>query len=240
MKHEMDTVLTRREVLVRMASAIVVPGALAGFAAIKQLNTPVLNAVSNFNDEVQGTLFSPDRLAQSYESSEISKPFRYNGILPQAYVPKLDPNTWRLALSGQISHNAPLSLQTLRALPQHAQITRLICIEGWSAIGKWSGPLLQDVLMLIGADINAKYVSFECADGYFTSIDVSSALHSQTILALDFLDRPLTPEFGAPARLRIPTKLGFKNAKNIVALSITNEFPSGYWEKQGYNWFAGL
>jgi DMSO/TMAO reductase YedYZ molybdopterin-dependent catalytic subunit len=82
-------------------------------------------------------------------------------------------------------------------------------------------------------------VSFKCFDGYSTSIDMPSALHPQTILALDFLEKPLAPEWGAPVRLRIPTKLGFKSAKNIQAISVTNTYSGGYWEDQGYNWFSG-
>jgi DMSO/TMAO reductase YedYZ molybdopterin-dependent catalytic subunit len=87
-------------------------------------------------------------------------------------------------------------------------------------------------LQRVGADLRARYVSFKCFDGY-SSIDMPSALHPQTILALDFLDKPLAPEWGAPLRLRIPTKLGFKSAKNIQAISVTNTYPGGYWKDQG-------
>ena len=89
-----------------------------------------------------------------------------------------------------------------------------------------------------GADLRAPFVSFRCFDGYSTSIDMASALHPQTILALDFDGQPLAPEC-APVRLRIPTKLGFKSAKNLQAIEVTHIFPGGYWENQGYNWFGG-
>ena len=98
---------------------------------------------------------------------------------------------------------------------------------------------LGDFLRRVGADTTCKYVSFKCADGYYSSIDMESALHPQTILALSFLNAPLTPPFGAPVRLRIPTKLGFKNPKSLVQLAVTNVYPGGYWEDQGYNWFSG-
>ena len=142
-------------------------------------------------------------------------------------------------MSGLIADKVPWTLEQLRLLPQEAQVTRHVCIEGWSQIGQWSGVPLHVFLQRVGADLKARYVSFKCFDGYSTSIDMPSALHPQTILALDFLDQPLAPEWGAPVRLRIPTKLGFKSAKNIQAISVTNTYPGGYWEDQGYNWFSG-
>jgi DMSO/TMAO reductase YedYZ molybdopterin-dependent catalytic subunit len=112
-------------------------------------------------------------------------------------------------------------------------------VEGRCVVGQWSGPKLSDFLARIGADTRCRYVYFHCADGYYGSIDMPSALHRQTILALDFLGAPLTAPFGAPVRLRIPTKLGFKSPKSIVAIGVTNAYPGGYWEDQGYNWFSG-
>jgi DMSO/TMAO reductase YedYZ molybdopterin-dependent catalytic subunit len=151
----------------------------------------------------------------------------------------LDPTTYRLELGGQIQETAPWSLAQLRAMNQEAQITRLICVEGWRVIGQWSGVPLGHFLKRIGADTTCKYVSFKCADGYYSSIDMASALHPQTILALDFLNAPLTPAFGAPVRLRIPTKLGFKNPKSLMRMNVGNVYTGGYWEDQGYNWFSG-
>jgi len=95
-------------------------------------------------------------------------------------------------------------------------------------------------LQRIGADLHAPFVTFRCFDGYSTSIDMASALHPQTILALDFDGQPLAPEWGAPVRLRIPTKLGFKSAKNLQAIEVTRIFPGGFWENQGYDWFSGV
>jgi DMSO/TMAO reductase YedYZ molybdopterin-dependent catalytic subunit len=99
--------------------------------------------------------------------------------------------------------------------------------------------VLGDFLRRVGADTSCRYVGFKCADGYYSSIDMESALHPQTILALDFCGAPLTPPWGAPLRLRIPVKLGFKNPKYISAISVTNDYPGGCWEDQGYNWFSG-
>jgi DMSO/TMAO reductase YedYZ molybdopterin-dependent catalytic subunit len=168
----------------------------------------------------------------------VTRPFRFNAFYEEWQV-RETPLDWRLELSGLVDDKAPWTIDQLRALPRRTQVTRHICIEGWSQIGEWSGVPLHAFLRRIGADLTARYVAFKCFDGYSTSIDMPSALHPQTILALDFLGKPLTPEWGAPVRLRIPTKLGFKSAKNIGAISVTNTYPGGYWEDQGYNWFSG-
>jgi DMSO/TMAO reductase YedYZ molybdopterin-dependent catalytic subunit len=195
-------------------------------------------AMMGFDDKVQAALFSPNRLAQTYPASAVTKPFRFNAFYEDWQVQEPPPD-WRLELAGLIVDKSPWTLERLRTLPQESQVTRHICIEGWSQIGQWSGVPLHAFLRRIGADLKARYVAFKCFDGYSTSIDMPSALHPQTILALDFLGKPLTPEWGAPVRLRIPTKLGFKSAKNISAISVTNTYPGGYWEDQGYNWFSG-
>jgi DMSO/TMAO reductase YedYZ molybdopterin-dependent catalytic subunit len=149
------------------------------------------------------------------------------------------PAEWRLDVSGRVSDKTSWTLEKLLALPQESQITRHICIEGWSQIGQWSGVPLHVFLRRIGADLRARYVAFKCFDGYSTSLDMASALHPQTILAVDFERAPLAPEWGAPLRLRIPTKLGFKSAKNVQAIEVTNTYPGGYWEDKGYDWFSG-
>src|SRR6202035_3581678 len=155
-------------------------------------------------------------------------------------APEAMPDNWVLSLGGLVADRRPWTLQKLMALPQQGQITRHICIEGWSQIGQWSGVPLGTFLRRVGADLSARYVYFKCFDGYSTSIDMASALQPQTILALDFEEKPLAPQWGAPLRLRIPTKLGFKSAKNLEAIEVTNKYPGGYWENQGYDWFAGV
>lgn len=199
-----------------------------------------LEAVSRLNDEAQAALFSPRLLARTYAEADITTPFRFNAFYPEAAAPEIDGSSWSLALGGRIGDKRARSLADLLAMPQATQITRLICIEGWSAIGKWTGVPLRALLEAVGADLSARFVGFRCADEYLTSIDMPSALHPQTILALRFLDQPLPTPFGFPVRLRIPTKLGFKNAKHIEEIFVTNEHPGGYWERQGYNWFSGL
>jgi DMSO/TMAO reductase YedYZ molybdopterin-dependent catalytic subunit len=195
-------------------------------------------AMLRFNDRVQAALFSPSRLAQTYPASAITRPFRFNAYYPEWQV-RAVPTQWRLDVSGRVSDKTSWTLEQLLALPQESQITRHICVEGWSQIGQWSGVPLHVFLRRIGADLRARYVAFKCFDGYSTSLDMASALHPQTILAVDFERAPLTPEWGAPLRLRIPTKLGFKSAKNLQAIEVTNTYPGGYWEDQGYDWFSG-
>jgi DMSO/TMAO reductase YedYZ molybdopterin-dependent catalytic subunit len=124
-------------------------------------------------------------------------------------------------------------------LPQVSQITRHVCVEGWSAVGKWGGVPCSVFLPSIGADLTAKYVGFQCADKYWTSIDMQTALHPQTLLVLDFPGKPEETKYGFPIKVRIPTKLGFKNPKFVTEIFVTNDNPGGYWENQGYNWFSG-
>jgi len=198
----------------------------------------MLWSMLRFSDRMQALLFDPNRLAATFRPDQITRPFKFNAYYPLDRV-RAVPAGWALEVSGLVSDDADWTLDRLRALPQEAQITRHICVEGWSQIGQWSGIPLRVFLEHVGADLRARYVGFECFDDYSSSIDMASALHPQTILALDFEQSPLTPPWGAPVRLRIPTKLGFKNPKNIAAITVTNTNPGGYWEDLGYNWFSG-
>jgi DMSO/TMAO reductase YedYZ molybdopterin-dependent catalytic subunit len=200
----------------------------------------MLWAMSRWNDRVQARLFSRSRLAPTYARSQITNPFPFNAFYPEIEAPDIDPSDWHLEVAGLVRDKGPWSLARLRALPQVGQITRHICIEGWSAIGEWRGVPFKLFLDRIGADTTAKYVGFKCADRYYSSLDMETALHPQTLLALDFGSEPLPTGFGFPLKLRVPTKLGFKNPKHITAMFVTNEYPGGYWEDQGYNWFSGV
>jgi DMSO/TMAO reductase YedYZ molybdopterin-dependent catalytic subunit len=199
----------------------------------------VLAKMSKWNDGAQAWLFDPDRLAPEYSASAITQPFPFNAYYGVDEVRVVDAKSYTLELSGLIRDRKPWTLPELYALPQASQITRHICVEGWSAIGKWSGVPFRAFLERVGADLGAKYVGFKCADDYYTSIDMATALHPQTLLALRFGDEILPPKYGFPMKLRIPTKLGFKNPKHIAAMFVTNTYPGGYWEDQGYNWFSG-
>jgi DMSO/TMAO reductase YedYZ molybdopterin-dependent catalytic subunit len=199
----------------------------------------VLSAMSGWNDRVQGWLFDPQRLAPEFPESAITRPFPFNAYYGMDEIRRVDGTSYKLEVSGLVREKKAWTLPELYALPQVSQITRHICVEGWSAIGKWSGVRFSDFLQRIGADLTAKYVGFKCADDYYTGIDMPTALHPQTQLTLRFADQVLPPEYGFPMKLRMPTKLGFKNPKHIMALYVTNENPGGYWEDQGYNWYSG-
>ncbi|WP_144147482.1 molybdopterin-dependent oxidoreductase [Paraburkholderia sp. BCC1884] len=199
----------------------------------------LLRTMSSFNDSAQALLFDPRSLAPTYPDSMITRPFPFNAFYDIDQVPDVDAQTYRLELSGLVTGKRIWTLAELNALPKRSQVTRHICIEGWSAIGKWGGVRFSDFLSMAGADTTAKYVALHCADNYWTSIDMPTALHPQTLLTLTYDGQTLPAKYGFPMKLRMPTKLGYKNPKHIVAISVTNEFPGGYWENQGYNWFGG-
>ena len=199
-----------------------------------------LRKVSEFNDWVQARLFNPNRLAETYPASAITRPFPFNGFYAESAAPDIDEEAYRLIVDGLIDNKQPWTLEQLYALPQETQITRLICVEGWSAIGKWTGVPLREFLARIGADTRAKYVHFACSEGYSSSIDMATALHPQTQMTFKFDDQILPTRLGFPLRIRIPTKLGFKNPKFVIGLAVLNNYTGGYWEDQGYNWFSGL
>jgi DMSO/TMAO reductase YedYZ molybdopterin-dependent catalytic subunit len=199
----------------------------------------VLTSMSRWNDRVQDWIFDPKRLAPEFPESAITRPFPFNAYYGIDQVRTVDPGTYRLDISGLVREQKSWTLPELYKLPQTSQITRHICVEGWSAIGKWTGVRFSDFLDRIGADKTARFVGFKCADDYYSSIDMATALHPQTLLTFRFGDQILPAEYGFPMKLRMPTKLGFKNPKHIMALFVTNTYPGGYWEDQGYNWYSG-
>jgi DMSO/TMAO reductase YedYZ molybdopterin-dependent catalytic subunit len=199
----------------------------------------MLMAMSKWNDRAQGWLFDPNKLAPTYPESAITQPFPFNAYYGEDEAPVVDAHSYRLELGGLIRDRKPWTLPELYALPQISQITRHVCVEGWSAIGKWTGTPFRVFLERVGADLSARYVGFMCADKYYTSIDMATALHPQTQLSFKYADQILPRKYGFPMKLRIPTKLGFKNPKHIMAIFVTNNYPGGYWEDKGYNWFGG-
>jgi DMSO/TMAO reductase YedYZ molybdopterin-dependent catalytic subunit len=200
----------------------------------------VLARFSQWNDRVQAALFSGQRLAPTFPEAMAVKDFRYNAWYGPDQAPETDPGTFRLQLAGMIANRQPWTVEQLHALPQVSQVTRHICVEGWSMIGKWTGTPLSTFLQRIGADTTAKYVGFECADGYYEGIDMPTALHPQTIMAFSLSDQTLPRKYGYPFKIRIPTKLGFKNPKFVTTIYVTNKEPRGFWSDRGYNWFSGL
>lgn len=198
-----------------------------------------LSRVSRMNDRVQAWLFDPNRLAPTYTEADITRPFPFNAFYGIDEVTVVNGDDFRLKVGGLVREKKSWTLQELYALPKAEQITRHICVEGWSAIGRWGGTPFAGFLQRIGADTTAKYVGFRCADDYYESIDMATALHPQTLLTFTYDGERLPPKYGFPMKLRMPTKLGYKNPKHIMELFVTNTFPGGYWVDQGYNWFGG-
>jgi len=199
-----------------------------------------LAKISRFNDRVQALLFNPNKLAPTYPESMVDRTFRFNAYYDEDEAPEVDGETYKLEVGGMVDDKKSWTLPDLYALPQEKQITRHVCVEGWSLIGSWTGARLSDFLKRVGADTRAKYVWFQCAEGYSNTIDMATALHPQTQMSFKFADETLPRKFGFPMKVRIPTKLGFKNPKHVIAMHVTNKDLGGYWEDRGYNWFSGL
>jgi DMSO/TMAO reductase YedYZ molybdopterin-dependent catalytic subunit len=196
-------------------------------------------------------------LAREYRRDQLSPVFRTNGNTRPAsavWAAQAAANfvNWRLVIDGLVARPLQLSLRDLGGFPQRAQITRHDCVEGWSAIGKWQGPVLGDVLKAAGLSDRARYIVFHCADSfgdrpYYESIDMYDAFHPQTILALLMNDRRLPVGHGAPLRLRVERQLGYKHAKFVMRIEARERIGNlyggkgGYWEDAaGYQWYAGI
>jgi len=230
-----------RRLFLRGAASL---GALAMLTGCDIVDGPasenVLRVISRFNDRIQALLFSRTTLAPTFPESAITRPFPFNAYYAEDEAPDIDGDKYQLEIGGLVDNKKPWTLPELHELPEVSQITRLVCVEGWSAIGSWQGVKLSDFLKRIGADTTAKYVWFQCAEGYSNTIDMPTALHPQTQLTLKFDNKVLPTAYGFPIRIRIPTKLGFKNPKYVSAMWVQNNDAGGYWENQGYNWFSGL
>jgi DMSO/TMAO reductase YedYZ molybdopterin-dependent catalytic subunit len=200
----------------------------------------LLKKFQSLNDWMQSKVFDPARLAPEYADGELTpeEGFRVNGYDTQE--PEIDIPNWKLAVEGLVARPGEYGIGEIAALPKRVMNTRHCCVEGWSMIPKWGGTPLRAFLESLGVDQTARYVKVECGDDYYTSFDMPSVLHPQTLLCYEAYGKPLTLEHGAPVRIVMPTKLGYKSAKWVSRLVVTNEKPGGYWEDQGYDWFAGL
>lgn len=196
-------------------------------------------------------------MAREYSEDQMSPDFRTNGnTRPRDAewnrLAEADFADYRLIVDGLVDTPLELSLDDLRALPARTQITRHDCVEGWSAIGKWTGPQLAAVLERAGLQAEARYIVFHCADDfrgapYYESVDLNDAFHPQTILAYGMNDGPLPIGHGAPVRMRVERQLGYKNAKFVMRIEAVRSLETlhggrgGYWEDAGfYDWYAGI
>ena len=208
----------------------------------------LLKKALQLDDDVATALYSRHHLVPTYTKSQItSLKNNYNGATPDpAYIPG-----WRLTLDGLSSGlTVSLDIGLLLAHHQiHEQITRLVCVEGWSAIAWWSGLRFDDLLRAYPPVSQAKWAHIESSvnldangnpDPYFVSIDLLTAQHPQTLLATHLNGEPLTVEHGAPLRLLVPVKLGLKNIKAITRITYTKDEPSDYWAQRGYSRYDGI
>jgi DMSO/TMAO reductase YedYZ molybdopterin-dependent catalytic subunit len=229
--------ITRRELL-KLAPVV----ALGAFA-IPKWQEPLVLKGQEFSDWASSELFGRHRLAQTFADNDVAPlnrfPYNYYEVLD----PEVDLANWTLTVDGLVQRPGEYKLQQIQALPKIVQNTRHVCVEGWDVIGNFGGTRAADFLRTIGADLSARYVEVECADDYYESIDMATMLHPQTLLCYEMYGKPLERGHGAPLRLQIPTKLGYKQAKYLNTIRVSNLLTAGkqgYWEDQGYSWYAGL
>jgi len=252
--------LPRRRFLMRVALSA---GALVMSGCQKLSESewfPKVLALGERASAAAGTLIVGRKaMAQEFTAADLSPTFRSNGTaLPDnpAYQALAAQGfaDYRLEVGGKVAAPRRFSLAELRALDARTQITRHDCVEGWSAIGKWKGAKLSAVLDAVRPDPGVRYVVFHCADPmdedggspYYESIDMDDAFHAQTILAYELNDKALPVANGAPIRLRVERQLGYKHAKYVMRIELVESFAGiaggngGYWEDQGYQWYAGI
>jgi DMSO/TMAO reductase YedYZ molybdopterin-dependent catalytic subunit len=256
---------TTRRGFLRLAVGAALPGVLAGcdrLAASDSFNA-MLRSAEGLSRRAQRLVTGVDAMAQEFGEDDIADEFRSNGTaMPDSrlYRQLLESGfrDWRLQVGGLVARPAQFSLAELRAMPSRTQITRHDCVEGWSVIGKWTGVPLRQVLARVRPLPAARYVVFHCADPmdgsdlqapgstYYESIDLLEAVHAQTILAYALNDEPLPVKNGAPLRLRVERQLGYKQAKYLMRIELVERLDrirggkGGYWEDQGYEWYAGI
>jgi DMSO/TMAO reductase YedYZ molybdopterin-dependent catalytic subunit len=217
----------------------------------------VQSYAQGLTESVQRLVIDRGALAREYDGTEMSPLFRTNGnVMPASVDYRAHAASafadWRLVVDGLVARPLALPLDRIRRLPARTQITRHDCVEGWSAIGKWTGLPLRLLLQGAGLRQQARYIVFHCADDfngipYYESIDLVDAFHPQTILAWAMNDHPLEVGHGAPLRLRVERQLGYKHAKYVMRIEAVDSLAAiglgkgGYWEDHsGYQWYAGI
>jgi DMSO/TMAO reductase YedYZ molybdopterin-dependent catalytic subunit len=193
------------------------------------------------NQSVEELLQNPQKLVPEFPVGAIEP----DALLENSFrfTPRLDPVAFRLAVDGDVANPLTLEMGAVQALPRRSMVIRHVCVEGWAAIVQWAGVPLVELARLAQPSSAARYVYFQSADGYYESWDLASALHPQTLLAYEKNGEPLPIDNGAPLRLAAPIKLGYKLSKWVTRVTFTAQLDprrKGYWEDQGYEWFAGL
>ena len=227
--------VSRRELLK------LVPVLALGAFAVPKFQDSLLKKGLGFSDWASEKLFRRGHMATTFADSELTpfEKFPINGY--DVEDPGVIFENWTLTVSGAVKKPGEYKLEQIQALPRVRQNTRHVCVEGWDVIGRFGGARLSDFLNAIGADTSARFITVTCADDYYESLDMATALHPQTLLCFEMYDQLLTRKHGAPLRLNIPTKVGYKQVKYLTDLKVTNVLEKvGYWEDQGYSEFYGL
>lgn len=246
--------MKRRNILAGMGAMVA-----AGCTKIAESDagSSLLSAAEDWHRKVHRALASRDALAREYDRSSVSPFFRGNGsqtVDTDAYRTALANGfaDWRLEVRGLVDNPLSLTMENIRRLPQRTQITRHDCVEGWSAIGEWTGPQLSTLLDAAAVRKEAQFIVFRCADtlggaDYYESVDMVDAWHPQTIVAHQLNGEPLPERNGAPLRMRIERQLGYKHPKYLTAIEAVASLDDigsgqgGYWEdRAGYQWYAGI
>jgi len=219
------------------------PVAVLGVFAFPKVSGRLVSAGVRFSDWASGGLFRSQHLAQTFSDSDVVpfEKFPYNGY--DVLDPEVDLEKWTLTVEGDVRHPGEYKLEQIQALAKISQNTRHVCVEGWDVVGSFGGARIADFLALVGANTGARFLEVECVDDYYESIDMASVLHPQSLLCYEMYGQPLDRKHGAPLRLQMPTKLGYKQAKYLDTIRVTNVLKpdkTGYWEDQGYSWFGGL
>jgi len=227
--------VSRRELL-KLAPIL----ALGAFA-IPGVQESLLKKGLGFSDWISSALFRRGHLAPTFADSELTAFDKFPINDYDVDDPGIIFENWSLAVSGAVQKPGDYRLEQIQSLPLMRQNTRHVCVEGWDVIGRFGGTRLSNFLSVIGADTSARFIAVSCADDYYETLDMATALHPQTLLCWEMYDQPLTREHGAPLRLNVPTKVGYKQAKYLTGLKVTNIVEKvGYWEDQGYSGYYGL
>ena len=204
---------------------------------------PKLRAFSRINDWVGEKVCShrPDGEEYPFRQNTDADFPTYSITYNEPVVPAPTTSGWSLEIGGLVRNPIRLTLQALETLPTLSYTVKHHCVEGWTAVGTWSGVPVSTVVALVEPKPEARYLRFDSFDSlYYNGWDLASAMHPQTILAYAYNDGPLMMSRGAPLRLYSPVKLGYKLTKYLSAITFTRNRPGGYWEDQGYPWFGGV
>ena len=228
--------VTRRELL--KLSPVIALGAFA----VPSWRDALLERGLAWSDAASDVIFRRQHPVALYQDSSLAPLERFPYNYFDTLEPEIDFANWTLKVGGDVAHPGPVTLDQLRSLPKVIQNTRHVCIEGWDVIGRFGGARISDFLTMVGASPQARFLTVTCADGYYESLDMASALHPQSLLCYEMYDKPLERGHGAPLRFTLPTKIGYKHAKYLLTLDVTRVLPArrSYWGDQGYSWYGGL